>query len=118
MEYTGKGDVHQCYSCNLIVGNYVPGDTFLNQHAYFTGGECPYLKANYTLDRLKIEIGQARFLMGSVAHPRPMAIRNPWTPGMAEQTTPINVTLADDDWCYMCGRLPHDHGLGCSQRSL
>ncbi|KAK2813519.1 hypothetical protein Q5P01_000803 [Channa striata] len=33
------------------------GDTFLNQHAFFSGGECPYLKANYTAG-VAVEIGQ------------------------------------------------------------
>lgn len=43
MKYTGTGDAHRCSSCNLTVSDFVPGDTFLNQHAYFARGECPYL---------------------------------------------------------------------------
>lgn len=52
--------MHKCSSCDLIVSNFVEGDTFLNQHAFFTGGNCPYLQANYTSDRLVIEIRQER----------------------------------------------------------
>ncbi|KAJ8009775.1 hypothetical protein DPEC_G00067720 [Dallia pectoralis] len=106
MDYTGSGDVHWCLSCELSLSGFVPGDTFLNQHAYFTRGECPYLKANYTPERLKIEIGQARFLKGFVAHPTAISVPDAWDPPKVELTRRIYVTLAERQWCYMCGRLP------------
>ncbi|KAJ7983651.1 hypothetical protein DPEC_G00374530 [Dallia pectoralis] len=116
MDYTGSGDVHWCLSCELSLSGFVPGDTFLNQHVYFTRGECPYLKANYTPERLKIEIGQARFLKGFVAHPTAISVPDAWDPPKVELTRRIYVTLAERQWCYMCGRLPGAHGPDCYRK--
>ncbi|KAK2812100.1 hypothetical protein Q5P01_000099 [Channa striata] len=94
MTHTGVGDAHRCSSCGLIVSEYVQGDTFLNQHAFFSGGECPYLKANYTAERLAVEIGQARFAKGLVAHPEAIWVPDAWNrPGPPELSRGIYVTL-------------------------
>lgn len=117
MTHTGVGDAHRCSSCGLIVSEYVQGDTFLNQHAFFSGGECPYLKANYTAERLAVEIGQARFAKGLVAHPEAIWVPDAWNrPGPPELSCGIYVTLTGQSWCYMCGRSPAAHSTDCHQK--
>lgn len=116
MEYTGKGDSHQCSSCNVGISDFVPGDTFLNQHAFFTKGECPYLKANYNPDRLKIEIGQERFRRGFIAHPHVITAPDPYTRPTVEVKFLIYVTLAERHWCYMCGNLSGAHAPDCYRK--
>lgn len=117
MEYTGKGDFHHCLSCRVEIGKYVPGDTFLNQHAYFTGGECPYLKNNYTHDRLKVEIGQERFRRGFVAYPDAILPPDTWKRSTMELTNGIYVTLAPRQWCHMRGRPAGEHKPSCHQKT-
>lgn len=116
MQYTGKGDAHKCWSCGLTISNFVPGDTLLNQHAFFTEGACSYLKGNYTPDRLKIEIGQERFRRGFVAHPNAINAPDAWNCSAVEVKNRIYVTLAEQQWCYMCGRPPGSHGSQCYQK--
>jgi hypothetical protein len=116
MEYTGNGDSHQCSSCNVGISNFVPGDTFLNQHAFFTKGECPYLKANYSPDRLKIEIGQERFRRGFIAHPHVITAPDAWNRPKVEVKFLIYVTLAERHWCYMCGNLSGAHAPDCYRK--
>lgn len=115
MEHTGVEDHHRCAACKLTLSKFLPGDTFLNQHAYFTRGECPYLKANYTPDRIKIEIGQERFRRGFVAHPNAIAAPDAWKVSEVKLTNRIYVTLATQEWCYLCGRSPGDHVQNCYQ---
>ncbi|KAK2829950.1 hypothetical protein Q5P01_017881 [Channa striata] len=101
MTHMGIGDAHRCSSCGLIASEYVQGDTFLNQHAFFSGGECPYLKANYTPERLAVEIGQARFAKGLVAHPEAIWVPDAWNrPGQTKLSHGIYVRLTDQSWCY------------------
>ena len=113
MNYMGVEDQHRCAACNLVVSKFVPGDTFLNQHAYFSRGECPYLKANYSPDRLQIEIGQERFKRGFIAHPNVITAPDAWKLPEVQLTTRIYVTLATKEWCYLCGRSPGDHMPDC-----
>lgn len=116
MVYTGKGDGHQCNSCNVGISDFVPGDTFLNQHAFFTKGECPYLKANYTPDRLKIEIGQERFRRGFIAHPTVITAPDAWNCPTVEVKNLMYITLAERHWCYMCGHLSGAHAPDCYKK--
>lgn len=118
MKHIGPLDTHRCSSCNLSVSGFVPGETFLNQHAYFTKGKCPYLTANYTTDRLKIEIGQARFRRDFVAHPDVITAPDAWNHSTVQLTNGIYVTLAAQQWCYMCGSLPAEHGPNCHRKML
>ena len=114
--YMGFADAHHCAACNIVLENFVPGDTFLNQHAYFTGGECPYLKANYSVDRLKIEIGQERFRRGFIAHPNVITVPDAWKLPEVILTNRIYLTLATWEWCYLCGRSPGDHKQECYEK--
>lgn len=116
MEYIGKGDAHRCFICKVGVENFVSGDTFLNQHAYYSGGECQYLQANYTAERLKMEIGKERFRRGFVAHPEVIKPLDPWKDSEVEVTNLIYVTLATHQCCYMCGHLAGQHGPHCYQK--
>ena len=47
LNYMGVEDQHCCAACNLVLSKFVPGDTFLSQHAYFSRGECTYLKERF-----------------------------------------------------------------------
>ena len=114
--YMGYADAHHCAACKLVLENFVPGDTFLNQHAYFTGGECPYLKANYSVDRLKIEIGQERFRRGFIAHPNVITVPDAWKLPEVIVTNRIYLTLATREWCYLCGCSPGDHKQDCYEK--
>jgi len=55
MEYTE--------SESLELWHFVPGDTFLNRHAYFPEGERPFLKA--AAEELETEVGPERSCRGS-----------------------------------------------------
>lgn len=113
MKYMGTDDIHCCTDCELVLWDFTEGDTFLNQHAYFSMGKCPYLNLNYASERLKIEIGQERFRRGFVAHPKAISI-----PGLECQislTRAIYVTLCERLWCYMCGQSPAEHKPNCNQ---
>lgn len=116
MTYLGTEDVHQCFTCGLILSTFVQGDTFLGQHAFFTRGECPFLKSTYTSERLKIEIGQERFRRGFVAHPEVITAPDAWKASTVVLTNRIYLTLACSQRCYMCGCVPGEHGRNCYQK--
>lgn len=113
MKYTGIDNLHRCSDCKVTLWDFSEGDTFLNQHAYFSEGKCPYLKQKYSSDRLTIEIGQEKFRRGFVAHPNAISV-----PGLKCQITltdAIYVTLCEQLWCYMCGQSPLGHKPNCNQ---
>lgn len=116
MEHTGVGDRHRCGACSLLLSKFLPGDTLLNQHAFYSRGECPYLKANYTPDRLKIAIGQERFRRGFIAHPNIIIAPDAWKLPEMKLTNRIYVTLATQEWCYLCGRSAGNHVQNCYQK--
>ena len=113
---TGVDDQHKCCECMLVLSDFVPGDTLLSQHVYFTNGECPYLKANYTPARLKIEIGLERFRRGFIAHPEAVIVPDAWKVTEVGLTNRIYVKLATYERCYMCGSSPGEHASDCYKK--
>ena len=73
-------------------------------------------KVNYTPERLKIEIGQERFRRGFIAHPNVITAPDAWKQTEVKLTNRIYVTLAREDWCYLCGRSPSDHAQTCYEK--
>nr|BBA49231.1 hypothetical protein [Oryzias latipes] len=104
----------RCFSCGMDVVVAAPGETYLNQHAFVSGGACPVLTSNYTPERIAIELGQARFTRGLIAHPQAV-----WVPAGTDISLKVHlthglyVTLSEKLWCYMCGRCPGEHGPRC-----
>ena len=112
MLYMGVMDVHKCSVCKLVLINFIEGDTFLNQHAYYAP-DCPYLNTNYAADRLKIEIGYERYRRGFIAHPEAVIVPDVWTPSKVILTNNIYITLCGFEICFLCGRKPNRHADSC-----
>ncbi|KAK2814632.1 hypothetical protein Q5P01_001012 [Channa striata] len=71
------------------------GDTFLNQHAFFSGGECPYLKANYTA-------GVSRLRSGSEVRQRARQRQIEASRGFGGRRAPFRRPEADSTTaCYL-----------------
>ena len=116
MVFMGIKDMHKCSVCKIVLSNFIEGDTFLNQHAYYTP-DCPYLNANYTADRLKLEIGYERYRRGFIAHPEAIIVPDAWNPSKVILTNNIYITLAGFEICFLCGRKPHHHAESCYQNT-
>ena len=112
----GVVNEYRCSSCKFVCSKLLPSDTVLNQHSYFSRGECPYLRANHTPERLKIEIGIERSRRGFIAHPDAITVPDLWKQSDVKLTQKIYVTLASELRCYLCGRPPGDHARGCYKR--